>query len=155
MILTSTSIVADSHIDLRFCEPGVGGQNLSPHLSWTPGPADTAGYAITCFDPDAPTGSGWWHWVVTDIPADVTELAEGAGLPSGARTWINDYGYRGWGGPWPPPGPAHHYEFSVLAASVPRLNVADEDSSASARLALHFVTLGRAGFTALFANPST
>lgn len=154
MILTSTSIVADSHIDLRFCEPGVGGQNLSPHLSWTPGPADTASYAITCFDPDAPTGSGWWHWVVTDIPAEVTELAEGADLPAGARTWINDFGYRGWGGPWPPPGPAHHYVFSVLAAGAPRLDVPDDATSASARLALHFVTLDRAELTGLFTNPS-
>lgn len=154
MKLTSTSIVADSTIDLTYAEPGVGGQNVSPQLSWTPGPAGTASYAITCFDPDAPTGSGWWHWVVTDIPADITELPEGAALPAGARTWSNDYGYPGWGGPWPPPGPAHHYQFRVVAVGTERLDVPDDASSAAARLTLSFVALDDAGFTALFANPA-
>ncbi len=155
MHLSSTSIAAGSYVALAHAEPGVGGQNISPELSWTPGPEGTASYAITCFDPDAPTGSGWWHWVVTDIPADVTSLAEGAALPPGARTWTNDYGYPGWGGPWPPPGPAHHYEFRVVAVSVARLDVPDDASCASARLTLSFSTLDDAGFTALFANPAS
>jgi Raf kinase inhibitor-like YbhB/YbcL family protein len=155
MDLSSTSIAAGSYIDVAHAEPGVGGQNISPELTWTPGPEGTASYAITCFDPDAPTGSGWWHWVVTDIPADVTSLAEGGDLPEGARTWINDYGYPGWGGPWPPPGPAHHYEFRVIAVSVTRLDVPDDASCASARLTLSFNTLADSGFTALFANPAS
>jgi Raf kinase inhibitor-like YbhB/YbcL family protein len=154
MKLTSTSIIADSTIDLIYAEPGVGGQNVSPHLSWTPGPEGTASYAITCFDPDAPTGSGWWHWVVTDIPADITELAEGAALPGAARSWVNDYGYRGWGGPWPPPGPAHHYQFRVVAVATERLDVPDDASSAAARLTVSFAALEDAAFTALFANPA-
>jgi Raf kinase inhibitor-like YbhB/YbcL family protein len=155
MDLSSTSIAAGSYIALPYAEPGVGGQNVSPALSWTPGPEGTASYAVTCFDPDAPTGSGWWHWVVTDIPADVTALDEGAALPAGARTWTNDYGYSGWGGPWPPPGPAHHYEFRVFAISVPRLDVPDDASSASARLTMSFSTLAVTSFTALFANPAS
>ena len=104
MEITSDSIPADSYIDQRFVEPGVGGTNISPGLAWSGAPEGTRSYAITCFDPDAPIGSGWWHWVVTDIPADVTALAEGADLPAGARTWTNDYGYPGWG--WNNPGPA-------------------------------------------------
>jgi Raf kinase inhibitor-like YbhB/YbcL family protein len=155
MDIRSSSITPDSLIDLRFAEPGVGGQNLSPELAWSPGPEGTASYAVTCFDPDAPTGSGWWHWVVTDIPAGVTALGEGAPLPEGARTWPNDYGYPGWGGPWPPPGPAHHYEFRVFAVAVPKLDVPDEATSASARLTLSFSTLGVDHFSALFANPAS
>lgn len=155
MEITSDGIVADASIDLRYAEPGVGGTNVSPGLAWSGAPDGTRSYAITCFDPDAPTGSGWWHWVVTDIPSDVTVLAEGAPLPDGARTWPNDYGYAGWGGPWPPPGPAHHYVFTVFAVGVDRLDVPDEASSAVARLTLSFNVLGQASFTALFQNPAS
>jgi Raf kinase inhibitor-like YbhB/YbcL family protein len=155
MEIRSASIAADSYIDPKYAEPGAGGQNISPDLSWTPGPTSTASYAVTCFDPDAPTGSGWWHWVVTDIPASITHLDEGAPVPAGARTWVNDYGYPGWGGPWPPPGPAHRYEFRVFAVSVGSLDVPDDATSASARLTLSFSTLGVAAFTALFANPAS
>jgi Raf kinase inhibitor-like YbhB/YbcL family protein len=155
MKITSDGIAADATIDLRYAEPGVGGTNVSPGLEWSGAPEGTRSYAVTCFDPDAPTGSGWWHWVVTDIPADVTSLAEGAPLPDGARTWTNDYGYPGWGGPWPPPGPAHHYVFTVFAVGVDRLDVPDEASSAVARLTLSFNVLAQASFTALFANPAS
>ncbi|PZQ50542.1 MAG: YbhB/YbcL family Raf kinase inhibitor-like protein [Phenylobacterium zucineum] len=155
MEIISTSIAADASIDVRYAEPGVGGTNLAPGLAWSGAPDGTRSYAITCFDPDAPTGSGWWHWVVTDIPAQVTSLAEGAPLPAGARTWANDYGYAGWGGPWPPPGPAHHYVFTVFAIGVDRLDVPDEATSAVARLTLSFEVLAQASFTALFQNPSS
>lgn len=154
MEITSDSIAADTGIDLRYAEPGVGGTNVSPGLTWSGAPEGTRSYAVTCFDPDAPTGSGWWHWVVTDIPSDVTALTEGAPLPAGARTWPNDYGYAGWGGPWPPPGPAHHYVFTVFAVGVDRLDVPDGASSAVARLTLSFDVLDQAAFTALFQNPS-
>jgi Raf kinase inhibitor-like YbhB/YbcL family protein len=155
MKITSDGVPADSTIDLRYAEPGVGGTNVSPDLTWSGAPEGTRSYAVTCFDPDAPTGSGWWHWVVTDIPADVTSLAEGAPLPEGARTWTNDYGYPGWGGPWPPPGPSHHYVFTVFAVGVDRLDVPDEASSAVARLTLSFNVLDQASFTAVFANPAS
>jgi Raf kinase inhibitor-like YbhB/YbcL family protein len=155
MDIRSDSIAADSFIGLDYAEPGAGGQNLSPALAWTPGPEGTASYAVTCFDPDAPTGSGWWHWVVTDIPAEVISLAEGAALPPGARAWPTDYGYSGWGGPWPPPGPAHHYEFRVHALSTARLDVPDEATSAVARMTMSFEVLDTAMFTALFANPAS
>jgi Raf kinase inhibitor-like YbhB/YbcL family protein len=155
MEITSGGIAANTDIDLRFAEPGVGGANISPALAWSGAPEGTRSYAITCFDPDAPTGSGWWHWVVTDIPADVTSFDEGAELPPGSRTWLNDYGYTGWGGPWPPPGPAHHYVFTVFAVGIDRLDVPDEASSAVARLTLSFNVLDSGSFTALFRNPSS
>lgn len=155
MEITSDGIPANSEIDLRFAEPGVGGANVSPALAWSGAPEGTRSYAITCFDPDAPTGSGWWHWVVTDLPVEVTSLAEGGGLPAGARTWVNDFGYAGWGGPWPPPGPAHHYVFTVFAVGVDRLDVPDEATSAVARLTLSFNVLDTGQFAALFRNPSS
>jgi Raf kinase inhibitor-like YbhB/YbcL family protein len=155
MEIISGGIPANSEIDLRFAEPGVGGTNISPGLAWSGAPEGTQSYAITCFDPDAPTGSGWWHWVVTDIPAEVTSLTEGAELPTGSRSWVNDFGYPGWGGPWPPPGPAHHYVFTVFAVGVDRLDVPDEATSAVARLTLSFNVLGTSAFTAVFRNPSS
>ena len=155
MELKSESFEPDTYIDARHIEPGIGGENISPSLAWSGAPDGTRSYAITCFDPDAPSGSGWWHWVVTDIPVDVTSLAEGAPLPAGARTWINDYGYRGWGGPWPPPGPAHHYVFTVFAVGVDRLDVQDDTTSAVARVNLSFNVLEKTSFTVLFQNPET
>ena len=155
MQLTSDSIAADAPIPLRFAEPGVGGENVSPGLTWADAPEGARSFMVTCFDPDAPTGSGWWHWVITDIPADVTGIPEGGPLPEGARAWPTDYGYPGWGGPWPPPGPAHHYHFTVHALGVDRLDVPDEASSAFARLTAHFALIESASLVATFANPAS
>lgn len=152
MELESTAIPDGSTIATRHIEPGIGGQNVSPDLAWTPGPEGTASYAITCFDPDAPTGSGWWHWLVTDIPASVTAIPQGGPLPEGARTWNNDYAYPGWGGPWPPPGPAHRYVFTVHALGVDRLDAGEGTPVAMVRLLMHFAELGRASFTGLYAS---
>ena len=152
MELSSAAIPDGSFIDPRHIEPGIGGDNVSPDLSWTAGPDGTASYCITCFDPDAPTGSGWWHWLVTDIAADVTSIPEGGPLPEGARTWNNDYAYPGWGGPWPPPGPAHHYDFTVHAMNVARLDAGEGTPPAMVRLLMHFAEVGTASFTGLYAS---
>jgi Raf kinase inhibitor-like YbhB/YbcL family protein len=102
-----------------FNDWGCTGGNRSPHLRWSDPPAGTKSLAVTCFDPDAPTGSGWWHWVAFNLPADLRELPENAsasGLPGGAVQSRTDYNRPGYNGPCPPEGdPPHRYVFTVWA----------------------------------------
>lgn len=132
--------------------------NRSPQLSWSGAPEGTKSYAVTCYDPDAPTGSGFWHWTVANIPADVTDLAEGAssdGLPAGAVEGRTDYGAAGFGGAAPPPGHGpHRYIFTVFAVDVDSLPVTPEDSGAKYGFNLHFHTLAKASITATYENKS-
>jgi Raf kinase inhibitor-like YbhB/YbcL family protein len=124
---------------------GVGGDNRSPHIAWSGAPEGTKSYAVILHDPDAPTGTGFFHWVLFNIPAGVTELAEnagdssGAGLPKGAVQSHTDFGARNYGGPAPPPGHGpHRYNFHVYALDVPKL---DGDANTTAAL-LRFMMLG-------------
>lgn len=130
--------------------------NRSPQLSWSGAPEGTKSFAITCYDPDAPTGSGFWHWTVANIPADVTGLGEGAssaGLPEGAVEGRTDFGEPGFGGAAPPPGHGpHHYVFTVFAVDVEQLPVTPEDSGAKFGFNLHFHTLARASITGIYEN---
>jgi Raf kinase inhibitor-like YbhB/YbcL family protein len=130
--------------------------NTSPHLAWSGAPEGTKSFAITCYDPDAPTGSGFWHWTVANIPADVTELAEGAspdGLPRGAVEGRTDFGEPGFGGAAPPPGHGpHRYIFTVFAVDVERLDVTPENSGAVFGFNLHFHTLAKASITGVYEN---
>jgi Raf kinase inhibitor-like YbhB/YbcL family protein len=114
---------------------GCTGQNISPALSWSGAPAGTKSFAITVYDPDAPTGSGWWHWVVFDLPADVKGLPLGAGtpgkagMPKGAVQSRTDYGKPGYGGPCPPKGHGpHQYIITVYALKTAKLGL-DADAS--------------------------
>lgn len=130
--------------------------NRSPQLSWSGAPEGTKSFAITCFDPDAPTGSGFWHWTVANIPADVPELAEGAspaGLPKGAVEGRTDFGQPGFGGAAPPPGHGpHRYIFTVFAVDTERLDVTPDNSGAVFGFNLHFHTLAKASITGVYEN---
>ena len=129
---------------------GMTGDNLSPHLRWEGAPPETQSFAVTCLDPDAPTGSGFWHWVVFDIPPDVNELPRGAGsgsfegLPKGAKHARNDAGEPGYLGPAPPPGHGdHRYVFTVHAVKEPTLGVDESATPAFVGFNLTFNTAAR------------
>lgn len=135
---------------------GCNGQNISPALNWQNAPADTKSFAVTVFDPDAPTCSGFWHWLVTDIPAAATGLAQGAGkgnLPPGCRTFTNDYGSKAFGGACPPEGHGmHRYQFTVWALPEETLPAPDGASAAVVGFMLNSMALAKATLTATYAR---
>jgi Raf kinase inhibitor-like YbhB/YbcL family protein len=131
---------------------GCSGGNQSPHLAWQEPPDGTKSFVITLYDPDAPTGIGWTHWVVANIPADVRALARGAGndggkLPAGAVQTRTDFGVPGYGGPCPPRGPAHRYVFTVTALKVDRLDVGPDAMPALVGFFTRANSLAQASFT--------
>lgn len=136
---------------------GCSGKNVSPDLKWTAGPKDTKSYALTVYDPDAPTGSGWWHWVVYNIPANVTELPAGAGavggkqLPQGALQGRTDFGTQAFGGACPPQGDKpHRYIFTVFALKTEKIEVPADASAALIGFMLNANKLAKASFTAKY-----
>ncbi|MBX9615367.1 MAG: YbhB/YbcL family Raf kinase inhibitor-like protein [Caulobacteraceae bacterium] len=127
--------------------------NTSPHLAWSGAPEGTKSFAITVYDPDAPTGSGFWHWTVANIPADVGEIASGGPLPAGSVEGRTDFGAPGFGGAAPPPGHGpHRYIFTVFAVDVETLGLTSEDSGAVFGFNLFFHTLDKASITATWEN---
>ena len=120
----------DGHLpDAQFADTfGCQGGNQSPQVKWSGAPVGTKSFVVTLYDPDAPTGSGWWHWVVANIPAEVGELPAGAGsvggrLPGGASTIANDAGQAGYLGACPPVGRDHRYIVTVHALKVEKLDL--------------------------------
>ena len=129
---------------------GCAGGNKSPQLSWSDPPEGTKSFAITCYDPDAPTGSGFWHWLMVNIPANVRSLDLGAGdpsgnkVPEGALQTRTDFGAPGYGGPCPPEGDhPHRYLFTVFAVSQEKLSVEPDTSAAVVGFYLNFNTLAK------------
>ena len=157
--LSSPEIKAGGTIPKRFEFNGFGcsGENKSPALKWSGAPKGTKSFAVTVYDPDAPTGSGWWHWMVINIPADVHELPADAGevnsmtLPKGAVQNRIDYGFAGWGGTCPPKGDKpHRYIFTVFALKADKLDVPADATAALTGYMIRGNSLGKASFTAKY-----
>jgi len=136
---------------------GCTGGNQSPALTWAHAPAGTKSYALTVYDPDAPTGSGWWHWVVYNLPASTNQLPSGAGsadgkqLPAGTVQGRTDFGTQGYGGACPPPGhPAHRYQFTVHALDVEKLELPKDATAALIGYMVNSHRLGSAGFQVMY-----
>jgi Raf kinase inhibitor-like YbhB/YbcL family protein len=136
---------------------GCSGGNKSPELAWSGAPDGTKSFALSVYDPDAPTGSGFWHWVVVNIPPDVTELPMDAGnpkannLPRGARQIRTDFGSPGYGGPCPPAGDhPHRYIFTVFAVGMDQLQVDANTTAAVVGFMLHFNTLAKGELEGLY-----
>jgi Raf kinase inhibitor-like YbhB/YbcL family protein len=157
--LTSTdlkdgSTVGNKHVFKGF---GCSGENISPQLSWKGAPAGTKSFAVTVYDPDAPTGSGWWHWVVYNLPATTTSLPAGASdparklLPPGVVQGRTDFGTAGYGGPCPPQGDKpHRYIFTVFALKTDKIEVPADSTAAMVGFNLHANKLATATFTAKY-----
>ena len=155
MQLHSEAISDGSTIELTYCEPQCGGSNVSPDLTWSGAPEGTKSYAVTCFDPDAPTGSGFWHWAVANIPASVTSLEAGAGdpgrglLPLGAVTMPNEARVPAFIGAGPPEGTGmHHYWFSVFALGVSSIDIDPQATPAVLGFMMRDAVLARATLVA-------
>jgi Raf kinase inhibitor-like YbhB/YbcL family protein len=156
--LVSDDITDGAPLARTFVHDSAGGENHSPQLRWSGFPEQTKGFAVTCYDPDAPTQSGFWHWTLVNLPADVTELARGAGagsgLPAGAFHVRNDYGTKAYGGAAPPSGDrVHRYVFAVHALDLETLDVDDAVSPAVVGFNLAFHTLARGVLRATFQQP--
>jgi len=152
--LESKGRITAAHV---FNGMGCSGQNISPTLNWSGAPAGTKSFAVTAYDPDAPTGSGWWHWVMYNIPATATGLTAGAGnnrnAPSGSQEGNTDFGTKGYGGPCPPAGDKpHHYHFKVFALKVDKLDVPGNATAAYVGYNLNANKLATATVTGLYAR---
>ncbi|HWU68246.1 MAG TPA: YbhB/YbcL family Raf kinase inhibitor-like protein [Stenotrophobium sp.] len=151
-ILSSPDIKAGAIMAGKYVYKGYGcsGGNLSPALSWQNAPAGTKSFALTVYDPDAKTGSGWWHWVVFNIPADTRSFAEGS-VPTGAEQSRTDFGTPGYGGPCPPAGDRpHHYIFTIYALKTGKLDLATDAPAAMVGYMINGNKIGQASFTALY-----
>lgn len=146
--VTSTDVSHGEIVPPEHWGGGAGGRDVSPHLSWSGAPEGTKSFAVTLYDPDAPTASGFWHWAVYNIPAGVTELAQGAGtpggiLPEGAVTLPNELRLKHYIGPTPPEGTGRHRYFFVVHALDTMLELDPESTPAVLGFNAGFHTLGR------------
>lgn len=155
--LSSKDLGGAATINEEFNGFGCTGKNQSPPLSWKNAPKGTKSFAVTMYDPDAPTGSGWWHWIVFDIPASTNELVAGAGntalnlCPEGVIQSITDYGVGGYGGPCPPEGHGYHqYIITVYALKTDKLGLDANTNPAVVGFNLWNNTLAKASIVAYY-----
>src|SRR3954468_3461692 len=157
--VTAPDLVTKGRIDVSHAFNGMGctGQNISPALSWSNPPAGTKSFAVTMYDPDAPTGSGFWHWVVFDIPVNIKELKSGVGdltkniAPAGSIQSITDFGKPGYGGPCPPEGHGfHEYLITVYALKTDKLGLYQNASPAYVGFNLWGNTIAKASIVMYF-----
>jgi hypothetical protein len=154
--LSSTDVTGGAFKPAQIADTfGCTGGNVSPHLAWRNAPEGTKSFVVTIYDPDAPTGSGFWHWVVANVPASVTSIPTGASrtgaMPTGAIETRTDFGTTGYGGPCPPAGDApHRYVFTVHALNVEKIDVAADNPAALVGFMTHMTEIGRATFTARY-----
>lgn len=155
--LESPDVRSNEQFADKFVLKGFGceGGNISPALTWKNAPNGTKSFAVTAYDPDAPTGSGWWHWVVFNLPADTTSLPQGAGdpatgkMPKGAVQSRTDFGTPGWGGPCPPKGDKpHRFIFTVFALKTEKLDLNESTPAAMVGYMLNVNAVAKASFTA-------
>lgn len=157
--VTSDAFAEGATMPQRHAFGGFGctGENRSPALQWSGTPENTRSFAVIVHDPDAPTGTGFYHWIAYDLPADTRALADNAGAeatpPAGSHAGRSDYGAGGYGGPCPPPGPAHRYRFSVYALDTAALGAPPGSSAALVRFMLRGHVLAHGTLTGTYARP--
>jgi Raf kinase inhibitor-like YbhB/YbcL family protein len=147
--VTSPDIAEGQQLSSDFVFQGFGceGGNMAPKLEWSGAPDGTKSFAVTVYDPDAPTGSGWWHWFVFNIPSNVTSLPAGGAVDGVQLT--NDYGAEGFGGACPPPGEVHRYQFTVHALGT-TLEIDNSVSNALAGFMVNANSLASSTITAVY-----
>ncbi|MDP2548330.1 YbhB/YbcL family Raf kinase inhibitor-like protein [Oceanobacter sp. 4_MG-2023] len=157
----SPTIEPESRFDIQHLYSGFGctGDNISPPLEWFHPPEETQSFAITLYDPDAPTGSGWWHWQVFNLPANSRSLEAGAGsmhsplMPASAQQGRNDYGSHAYGGACPPAGDQpHRYQFTLFALDQPSLDIPADASAALIGFMLNAHAIDKASFTLYYSR---
>lgn len=149
--LTSDALPDGSVVSGEHLAPEQDGSSVSPDLTWSGAPEGTRSFAVTCYDPDAPTGSGFWHWVAWDIPVTTTSLPAGVAREDASlKQATNDFGREGYDGPNPPAGPAHRYVFTVHALPVESLEADPADPHVGTRFAIFTQQLGSASLTATY-----
>jgi len=155
--LKSDKIGGQLTIDQVFNGFGCTGKNISPELKWSDAPKNTKSFALTVYDPDAPTGSGWWHWVIFNISPETTELATDAGnpqkylAPKGSVQSMTDYGKPGFGGACPPPGDKpHRYIFTLYALDIPKLDLDEKANAALVGFTLNMHAIAKASMISYY-----